>query len=167
MAVTPAPQASNPAIPEPTHAPRFDGPCNGSKPSSTFQPSPDLSASLRIGPDAIRRTSPVRASESANHPPSTSEKSRARRRSSDRGLVHWGWFAGRLDQPVSFEQDAVVPLGLEQKADRHERRAAQQSDQHYARRASAYPRYETNGPCGHPAPELIRQQADAHINLTA
>jgi hypothetical protein len=49
-----------------------------------------------------------------------------------RGLVHWDWFAGRLDQPVSFEQDAVaLRLRLEQKADRHKSRAAQQSNQHY------------------------------------
>jgi hypothetical protein len=95
-----------------------------------------LSASLRIGPNIIRSTdnSVVRASAAQIARPKShlQHPRKAARDAIERGLIHWDWFAGRLDQPVGAEQDAVVlRLGLEQKADRHKSRAAQQPDQHY------------------------------------
>jgi hypothetical protein len=46
-------------------APRFEEPCNGSKRSSTFPLSPDLSALPTVGRNAIRRIEAVRESDLA------------------------------------------------------------------------------------------------------
>jgi hypothetical protein len=47
------------ALPEPMLARRFDGPCNGSKRSSTFLLSPGFSASPHIGRTAVRIDRPT------------------------------------------------------------------------------------------------------------
>jgi hypothetical protein len=57
---------------------------------------------------------------------------REKRIATTKALVHRDWFASRLDQPVSFEQNAIIfRLGLKQEADGYESRATQQSDQHH------------------------------------
>jgi hypothetical protein len=57
---------------------------------------------------------------------------REKRIATTKALVHRDWFASRLDQPVSFEQNAIIfRLGLDQEADGYESRATQQSDQHH------------------------------------
>jgi hypothetical protein len=50
------------ALPEPISARRFDGPCNGSKRSSTFPLSPDFSAWPHIGRTAASIDRPIRKS---------------------------------------------------------------------------------------------------------
>jgi hypothetical protein len=60
------------ALPEPMSARRFDGPCNGSKRSSTFLLSPDFSALPHIGRTAaIDR--PIRQTISHSKYPDSAE----------------------------------------------------------------------------------------------